>query len=70
MEPISILIYLAIFFVAVIGVQLIITMYYVIRVSKKVDKVSNFIDGTLDIFQTLENMPIEIAKLLAKRFFK
>lgn len=69
MTPALILIYISIFFIAIIGTELAIVLFYVIKISRKADNVANFFENLVVTILNLEKLPLEILWKIIKKFF-
>lgn len=70
MEPITILIYLSIVFVCIIGTLLSIILFRLVRVFNKIDRIITYGEHISDLLESWEQIPIKFFKWILDRVFK
>ena len=62
MEPISILIWVSIVFIIIIGILLTVILVRLVRILTTIDRILEYIGHIRDLIQMWETWPIELAK--------
>lgn len=70
MEPITILIYIAIVFSVIIGTLLSLVLFRLLRILTKADHVLDYIDHVRNLLERWEQLPFRLLQSLFEKFVK